>query len=155
MDPDPQSCTAINTTLVLFCLGGKLWKMLPMTRILIVDDSVSVRGQLRKVVERNPDWEVCGEAGDGREAINRVLDGSPDLVLLDYRLPVMNGLQVGREISRLVPTVRILLCSMHVSPDLNEAARDAGIHGAASKSEPPQIITAIEALLRCETFFNA
>jgi DNA-binding NarL/FixJ family response regulator len=67
----------------------------------------------------------------------------------------MNGLQAGREISRLAPQTKILLCSMHVSPHLNEAARDAGIHGAVSKSEPPQIINAIEALLRCGSFFNA
>ena len=125
-----------------------------MTQILTVDDSNCVREQLRRVVERNPEWEVCGEASDGREAIDKVLGGFPDIILLDYRLPVMNGLQAGREILRLAPQAKILLCSMRVSPHLNEAPRDAGIHGAASKSEPSQIINAIEALLRCESFFN-
>jgi len=124
-----------------------------MIRILIVDDSASVRGHLRRIVERNPEWEVCGEARDGREAVYKALNLFPDLVLLDYRLPAMNGLQVGREISRLAPQVKILLCSMHVSAYLNTAARRAQIHGTVSKSEPSQIINAIEAILRNETFF--
>lgn len=126
-----------------------------MIRILIVDDSASVRGHLRRLVERNPEWEVCGEARDGREAVYKALDLIPDLVLLDYRLPAMNGLQVGREISRLAPLVKILLCSMHVSSYLNTAARRAQIHGTVSKSEPSQIINAIEAILRNETFFTS
>ncbi len=127
----------------------------PMTRILIVDDSNSVRGQLRRVVEKNPEWEVCGEAKDGHEAIDKALAGSPDLILLDYRLPFMNGLQAGREIARLAPEIRILLCSMHVSPWLVEAARDAGFHGAVFKDDSRQVVEAIGALLRRETFFTA
>ena len=125
-----------------------------MARILIVDDSNSIRAQLRKLVERNPTWQVCGEASNGREAIDKTLSCSPDIVLLDYRLPVLNGLQVGREISGLAPEVRILLCSMHSSPELSEAARDAGIHGAVSKWDTRQILDAIEALLRFQTFFE-
>jgi len=125
-----------------------------MVRILIVDDSDSIRRQLRRVVERNPQWEVCGEARDGREAIDKALSGAPDIVLLDYRLPILNGLQAAREISRLVPSAKILLCSMHCSPDLIAAARDAGIHGAVSKCDTRQIVRAIEALLRCQNFFT-
>ena len=126
-----------------------------MPRILIVDDSNAVREQLRRVVERNPEWEVCGEARDGREAIDQALDRSPEVILLDYRLPVMNGLQAAREISRLAPDIRILLCSMHVSSDLSEAARDAGCQGAVSKYDSRLIIMAIAAMLRRETFFSA
>ena len=126
-----------------------------MTRILIVDDSDSVRRYLRRIVERNPDWEVCGEARDGREAIDKALGGLPDLILLDYRLPFINGLQAGREIARLAPEIRILLCSMHVSPWLVEAARDAGFHGAVVKADLRQVVEAIGTLLRRETFFTA
>lgn len=125
-----------------------------MPRFLIVDDSDAVREQLRRVVERNPEWEVCGIAQNGREAVDRALLDSPDVILLDYRLPLINGLQAAREISRLLPDVRILLCSMHVSLDLSEAARDAGCHGAVSKYEWRQIVMAIAALLRQETFFS-
>lgn len=124
-----------------------------MIRILIVDDSESIRRQLRRLVERNPDWTVCGEAVDGREAILKTLSSCPDVILLDYRLPVLNGLQAAREISRLVPAVRILLCSMHCSSDLFMAAREAGIHGAVSKCDGRQVVSAIGALLRHETFF--
>lgn len=125
-----------------------------MIRILIVDDSESIRLQLRRLVERNPDWVVCGEAIDGREAILQALSGGPDVILLDYRLPILNGLQAAREISRLVPAARILLCSMHCSSDLFMAAREAGIHGAVSKCDGRQVVNAIEALLRRETFFS-
>lgn len=126
-----------------------------MTRILIVDDSFSIRRQLRQLVEKNPQWVVCGEASNGREAIDKALGQSPDIILLDYRLPVLNGLQAGREIARLAPSVRIVLCSMHFSPDLTDAARDAGLHGAVSKCDARQIVNAIEAILRSDTFFCA
>ena len=126
-----------------------------MPRILIVDDSNAVREQLRRLVERNREWEVCGQAQNGREAIDRVVKDTPDLILLDYRLPVINGLQAAREIARLAPEARILLCSMHVSADLSEAARDAGCHGTVSKYDSRQIIAAMETLLRHGTFFSA
>lgn len=126
-----------------------------MPRILIVDDSNAVREQLRRVVERNPEWEVCGQAQNGREAVDHALKQTPDLILLDYRLPVINGLQAAREISRLAPDTRILLCSMHLSADLSEAAKEAGCHGAVSKYDSRQIIAAIESLLKRETFFRA
>ncbi|HWF36887.1 MAG TPA: response regulator transcription factor [Candidatus Acidoferrales bacterium] len=125
-----------------------------MTRILIVDDSNAVCEQLRRVVERNPEWEVCGHAQNGREAVDCALKQIPDLILLDYRLPIINGLQAAREISRLLPNARLLLCSMHVSLDLSEAAREAGCHGAVSKYDSRQIIVAIAALLKQETFFT-
>lgn len=125
-----------------------------MIRILIVDDSDSIRRQLRRLVERNPGWTVCGEAVDGREAILQALSGCPDVILLDYRLPILNGLQAAREISRLLPAARILLCSMHCSLDLFMAAREAGIHGAVSKCDGRQIVNAIGALLRNEAFFG-
>ena len=104
-----------------------------MTQILIVDDSQLVRLHLRKLVERNADWEVCGEAVDGHEAITKVRESSPDLILLDYRLPVMNGLQAAREIRAVAPDIKILLCSMHVSCFLAKEARKTGVHGAVSK----------------------
>lgn len=106
------------------------------------------------MLEKNPEWAVCGEAVDGREAILNALSSRPDVILLDYRLPILNGLQAAREISRLIPAVRILLCSMHCSPDLLMAARESGIHGAVSKCDARQVVHAIEALLRNETFFS-
>lgn len=126
-----------------------------MPRFLIVDDSNAVREQLRRLVERNPEWQVCAQAQNGREAVDRALLESPDIVLLDYRLPLISGLQAAREISRLLPQARILLCSMHISLDLSEAAREAGCHGAVSKYDARQITAAIAALLRQENFFSA
>jgi DNA-binding NarL/FixJ family response regulator len=125
-----------------------------MTRILIVDDSSPARGGLRRLVEENKGWEVCGEAIDGRDAINRVRETAPDVILLDFQMPVMNGLQAAREIVKLRPGVQILLCTLHISRTLVREAQSAGIRGTVAKGESDQIVQGIEALLRHETFFD-
>jgi DNA-binding NarL/FixJ family response regulator len=125
-----------------------------MTRILIVDDSSPTRGGLRSLIEENQEWEVCGEASDGCDAITRVRETAPDLILLDFQMPVMNGLQAAREIANFRPAVQILLCSLPISPTLVLEAQSAGIQGTVSKGESEQIVRGIEALLRHETFFD-
>jgi DNA-binding NarL/FixJ family response regulator len=106
------------------------------------------------LIEKNQAWEVCGEASDGRDAITRVRETAPDLVLLDFQMPVMNGLQAAREIAKCRPGVQILLCSLHISPTLVLEAQSTGIQGTVSKGESEQIVRGIEALLRQETFFD-
>src|ERR1700730_4779193 len=118
-----------------------------MTRILIVDDSFPARGGLRRLVEENKGWEVCGEASDGRDAISRVRETAPDVIILDFQMPVMNGLEAAREIVKLLPGVQILLCPLHLSAMLVREAQSAGIHGTVSKMKSDQIVRAIETLL--------
>ena len=124
-----------------------------MKRILIADDNAKVRRGLRNLIGMHPDWDVCGEAADGREAINRARELHPDLLLLDLVMPGMNGLDAGRELARVEPNLPILLCSVQLSTFVVNEAEKAGIRGAVSKSKVSQIIDGISALLRHEHFY--
>lgn len=123
------------------------------TRILIVDDSPLVRQRLRVLLLQHPEWDVCGEAADGQSAVELASRMAPDLIVLDFVLPGMNGLQTAQEIGRLVPGIPILMFSMHLSRQLIEAARKAGVRGAVAKTDVKHVIPGLEALLRQESFF--
>jgi len=123
-------------------------------RILIADDNELVRQQVRNLLRRHPDWEVCGEAVDGRDALEKARHLNPDLVVLDFAMPVMNGLQSAAEIVRTIPRIPILLFSMFLSNQLIELARGVGVRGAVSKADVIRdLVQGVEALLRNETFF--
>ena len=101
-----------------------------MVRILIVDDNPSVRHYLRAILEQQTSWRVCGEARTGAEALHMVLESPPDLVVLDYQMPDLNGVDVARQISELFPKIPILMVTLHLSKQLSDAARQAGVRGA-------------------------
>jgi len=124
-----------------------------MVRILIADDSIPVRRMLRALLEQYTDWQICGEASDGGEAIQRTLETRPDLIVLDFQMPVMNGLQAAQEIARVAPGVPVLLCTAHLSRHLMGEAHKAGIQGAVSKYRGGDIVKGVKALLRRELFF--
>jgi DNA-binding NarL/FixJ family response regulator len=125
-------------------------------RILIADDSALVRQQLRSLLEMNQDWEVCGEAADGREAVEKVRQLQPDLVVLDFSMPIMNGLQAAKEISQQSPHIPLLLFSMFLSRQLVEEARKLGFRGAVAKSDVSRdLLNGVESLLQDQEFFPA
>ena len=124
-----------------------------MKRILIADDNATVRRGLRGVIEHHQDWDVCGEAIDGRQAIERARELHPDVLLLDLAMPGMNGFDTARELAKLEPNVQILLCTVQLSNFVVKEAEKMGIHGAVSKSKVSQITDGIAALLRHETFY--
>ena len=131
------------------------WKQVQvMKRILIADDNATVRRGLRGVIEHHhQDWDVCGEAIDGREAIERARELHPDVLLLDLAMPGMNGFDTAREVAKLEPNVQILLCTVQLSSFVVRQAEQMGIQGAVSKSKVSQITDGIAALLRRETFY--
>ncbi len=94
--------------------------------ILIVDDSLLVRHTLRACFERSAEWTVCGEAGDGLEAIEKARQLRPDLIILDMSMPGMNGLDVARELKIAMPSVRLLMFTSFKSPTLEREAVAAG-----------------------------
>ncbi len=98
--------------------------------------------------------EVCGEASDGQEALAKVLQLRPDLVILDITMPVLDGFSAAREIHRLLPGVGILLLSMHESASMVNVAKSSGARGYVAKSEGiARILKAVDAIAHNQTFF--
>jgi DNA-binding NarL/FixJ family response regulator len=126
-----------------------------LIRILVVDDNPSVRHYLRALLEQQRTWQVCAEARTGREALQRVEKNPPDLILLDFQMPDLNGLDVARQISGQFPTIPILMVTIHLSRQLAEEARRVGIRGACAKSDVGSIVEAVDALLHDGTYFPA
>jgi two-component system response regulator NreC len=102
--------------------------------ILIVDDSAPLRHALRSWIERDENWLICGEAENGRVAVEKVKELRPDVVILDLEMPVMNGLEAGREIALFAPHITMVMFTMHSSEQLVKAAHAAGIREVVSKS---------------------
>jgi DNA-binding NarL/FixJ family response regulator len=119
-----------------------------MTKILIVDDNPSVRAALRMCFKTKTDWIVCGEAENGYAAIELARSAKPDVVLLDYAMPVMNGLEAARELSAQSPECTLLMYTMFVAPELIELASAAGIRAVICKEVNGigAVIEAIEAI---------
>ena len=124
-----------------------------MVRILVVDDNPAVRNYLRALLEQQVSWQVCDEARTGGEALQRVGTASPDLVMLDFQMPDLNGLEVARQMVRLRPDLPILMVTIHLSRQLAQEALKVGIRGVCAKSDVGSIVEAVEALLHEQTYF--
>jgi CheY-like chemotaxis protein len=111
-------------------------------RILIADDSSFWREQFRAVLERDPNLDVF-EASDGSEAVQNSIKFRPDLVVLDYSMPVLDGLGAARELRRAMPKLPILLCTVDKSPCLEDIARESGVPTVFSKTEWPEMLSFI------------
>jgi two-component system, NarL family, invasion response regulator UvrY len=124
-----------------------------LVRILVVDDNPAVRHYLRAILEQQNSWQVCSEARTGEEALQRVQDSTPDLILLDFQMPDLNGLDVAREIHRSWPAMPMLMVTVHMSNQLAAAARAVGVRGICAKSDVGSITEAVQALLQDKTYF--
>jgi len=91
-------------------------------RILIADDHESVLRRIRAILEGDPVWEICGDAVDGREAIEKAAKLNPDLVILDFAMPRLNGLEAASRIRKLLPEVPIVMFTMYASQIKSEVA---------------------------------
>jgi DNA-binding NarL/FixJ family response regulator len=117
---------------------------MPEIRVLIVDDHAILRDGIRSLLERQEDIRVVGEAANGREAIERVQELSPDLVLMDVAMPEMNGMEATRQIKARFPQVRVLILTQHDDPEYIEPLLRAGASGYVLKrSGGREVITAI------------
>ena len=113
-----------------------------MLTILIVDDSALIRRALRSSIEQNRSLSVCGEAENGKIGVERVKQLHPNTVILDLQMPVMNGLEAARQISKIAPNTTMLMYTMHYSEQLVKDAHAAGIQKVFSKSDggPNQLV---------------
>lgn len=126
-----------------------------MARILIADDHAMMRRGLRTAIEPHAGWEVCGEAINGQDALEQAKTLKPDLVILDVSMPILNGLEAAHRISLVMPEVKILLFTMHDSPQFTKDVTKSGAHGYVCKASGEELLTlAIESLLGGKTFFD-
>jgi DNA-binding NarL/FixJ family response regulator len=125
-------------------------------RILVADDHDVVRCGIRTLLEGHPGWAVCGEASDGREAVAKVVELKPDLVVLDVAMPMLNGMDAARQILKERPGTPILILTLYESDELIRQVLEAGVRGFILKSDAAQnLLLAVEALQRRATFFTA
>lgn len=101
--------------------------------ILIVDDNPKIRQIVRAVLEAKPGCKVCGEAVDGKDAIEKASQLHPDLVVLDMVMPVMNGLEAARVLNKIMPDVPVVMLTSHANKLVEPEARAAGIRAVLSK----------------------
>jgi DNA-binding NarL/FixJ family response regulator len=126
-----------------------------MTRILIADDHDVVRSGLRAILGDQPGWEVVAEAEDGRQAVEFAAKTQPDVAILDYQLPLLNGIDATRQIRALQPRTEVLIFTMYGSEPLIRELLAAGARGYLLKSDARRfLITAVEALARHQPFFT-
>lgn len=126
------------------------------TRILLADDHELVRRGLRTLLGSQPGWVVCGEASDGRTAVEMSRKLLPDIVVMDLSMPELNGFEAIRQILANQPKVEVLALSMHDSQQMVNEALDAGAHGYVLKSDAgSDLVAAVEALRRQRYFFSA
>jgi DNA-binding NarL/FixJ family response regulator len=127
-----------------------------VVRIVIADDHDIVRCGVRGILDEHEGWEVVGEARTGREAIDQVLATHPDVVVLDFALPLVNGVEVTRQIRSRLPGVEVLIFTMHDTESLVRDALEAGARGFLLKSDAKQLlISAVESLAAHRPFFTS
>jgi DNA-binding NarL/FixJ family response regulator len=126
-----------------------------MTRILIADDHGVVRSGLRMILMEQRNWEVVAEAADGREAIAQTIKTSPDLAIVDYSLPLLNGVEVTRQIRQRSPSTEVLIYTMHDNHRLVQDVLQAGALGYLLKSDPKRVLLmAVETVAAHKPFFT-
>lgn len=126
-----------------------------MIRILLADDHEFVRRGVRSLLETQPDFQICGEAVDGRQAVAMAEQLRPDVIVLDISMPEMNGLDAARSIRKTAPDSEILILSQHNSNEVMKAAASAGARGYIAKSELARnLLAAVAIVSEHKTAFN-
>jgi DNA-binding NarL/FixJ family response regulator len=127
-----------------------------MLRILVADDHEIVRRGLVSLLKSHLGWEVCGEAADGRQAVEKTKELKPDIVILDIGMPSLNGFEATRQIVHNNPRTKVLILTVTEADEVARAVLDAGARGFIFKSDAARdLVTAVEALECGRTFFTS
>jgi len=125
-------------------------------RILVADDHEIVREGLRALIQQNPAWEVCGEAVNGREAVEQAEMLKPDIVIMDIGMPELNGLDATRRIRRVLPRTEILIFTANETEEIVRHVFKAGARAYLLKAEANKhLIPALEMLCKHRTYFSS
>jgi DNA-binding NarL/FixJ family response regulator len=118
-------------------------------KILIVDDHEIFRRGLRALLEPYSDWQICGEAVDGLDAVDKCKPLGPDIVILDITMPRLNGLEAARLIKKQNPDLRIVIITQHDSPQVQAAAMEAGAQAFVTKSSVGnELVAALRTIIK-------
>jgi DNA-binding NarL/FixJ family response regulator len=124
-------------------------------KILVADDHDVVRRGIRALLEDQPGWEVCAEATNGRQAVEKSRLLKPDVVVLDVTMPELNGLEAARQIRKLQPQPEVLVLTMHDSEQVAQEVIKTGARGYILKSDAGRdLVTAVQAVSRHKNFFT-
>jgi DNA-binding NarL/FixJ family response regulator len=125
-------------------------------RILVADDHEVVRKGMRALLEARPEWEVCAEAADGREAVERAKQTKPDVVVMDISMPELNGLEATRQILKALPRTEVLILTLHESEQLIRRVIESGARAYVLKSDAGRnLVEGVTALSRHKGFFSS
>ena len=114
-------------------------------RVLVADDNPMIRKMLCKLFEREDDYDICAEAENGQEAIELALKHRPDLIILDFAMPVLNGLDVARKLKKIMPEVPIILFSQHAA-GITLVETNVNIDRVVSKGDPASLMGHVRSL---------
>lgn len=117
-------------------------------RILIADDSEIARKHLVASLQGRDHWQICGQAEDGRQALAKAIELKPDIVILNLAMPVMDGLGAARQIAKVLPSVPIVLFTLHKHAVMDREAKKAGVLHIVEKFDIDGLFSAIEELTR-------
>ena len=123
-------------------------------RVLLVEDFELMRNLIRTVLEKRPGVQIIAEASDGIDAVHQAAQLKPDLILLDIGLPRLNGIEAARQIRELSPQSKIIFLSQESSPEIIEEAMSVGCGYVIKAKVAPQLLSAVDAVLRGETFVS-
>jgi DNA-binding NarL/FixJ family response regulator len=124
-------------------------------RILVADEHEVVRKGLIALLKQQADWQVCGEACNGREAVEKAKQLMPDVIIMDISMPGLNGLEATRQIVKANPATKVLILTLHDSEQVVRDVLDAGAKGFLVKSDPAlDMVAGVEALRRGKTYFT-
>jgi len=125
-------------------------------RILLADDHEMIRKGLHSLIRPHEDWKICGEATNGREAVEMARRLRPNVVIMDVIMPELNGLDATRQIRKELPDCRVLILTMHESEQLIHEVLSVGASGYVLKSDAGKLVeTALESLSRRQPFFTS
>jgi DNA-binding NarL/FixJ family response regulator len=120
-----------------------------IARLLIVDDHEVFRRGLRSLLEPFPEWQICGEAVDGIDAVEKFNTLKPDIVVMDITMPQMNGLEATKLIKRQCPAAQIVIVTQHDSPEVRSVALEAGAASFVTKSAVGnELVAAIKEIVK-------